>query len=340
MNEFEELRKNWMDIHEFKEKYEIIPVEEYPNRVLKSIPEPKVSVHIITYQHINYICEAIDSVLMQETDFPFEIIIGDDESTDGTREICIEYAEKYPDKIRLFLHKRENNIAIMGNRSHVFQYTFNSFQLRGDYVAVCSGDDYWTDPLKLQKQCKFLEENAGYSYCYHTWSEVNDGLPAKSYKTDWTGTVMNINFYSSMPKEILQSFNEDELVKQILILIGKNMFLSGVEPSVHRIHGGNMWASKNHKFHLIQYENMSLAIMQVFLNTERKQMYIRDYLDRSLTNLLYRLSKNFSFSEIRNWFSRLFEYGIVIPSIFYLPVILLPKVYKIIGKRFKLYKLM
>ena len=168
-----ELTKDWLDFEEFKMKYLKVPVEEYPNNVLEAIPEPVVSVRITTYQHADYIRDAVEGVLMQQTDFPFEIIIGGDESTDGTREICIEYAKKYPELIRLFLHKRENNIAILGKPSHIFQYTYNSFQLRGKYVAGCSGDDYWTDPLKLQKQCEFLNKNNEYSMCYTDYKIVD-----------------------------------------------------------------------------------------------------------------------------------------------------------------------
>ena len=99
-----------MNFEEFRNKYQKVPVDEYPNTVLKDIPKPMVSCRVSTYMHAPYIKQCLDGVLMQKTEFPFEIVIGEDESNDGTREICIEYAQKYPDKIRLFLHSRENNI--------------------------------------------------------------------------------------------------------------------------------------------------------------------------------------------------------------------------------------
>ena len=102
---------------------------------------------------------------MQKTDFDFEILLGEDESTDGTREICIEYAKKYPDKIRLFLHKRENVIYINGNPTGRFNFLYNLTISKGKYIALCEGDDYWTDPLKLQKQVDFLEKNEDYNVC-------------------------------------------------------------------------------------------------------------------------------------------------------------------------------
>src|SRR6478735_1262142 len=110
-----------MNFKEFKEKYQFKEVEEYPS---KANTNPLVSVCVQTYQHVNYIKECLDGILMQQTDFPFEVLLGEDQSTDGTREICIEYAQKYPDKIRLFLHHRENNIKINGRQTGKFNFLY------------------------------------------------------------------------------------------------------------------------------------------------------------------------------------------------------------------------
>lgn len=145
-----------MDFKEFKAQYEHKPVIEHPNQVTN---KPMVSVCVQTYKHASFIKECLDGILMQKTDFSFEILLGEDGSTDGTREICMEYAEKYPDKIRLFLHHRENNIKINGNPTGRFNFLYNLYTAKGKYIALCEGDDYWTDPLKLQKQVDFLERN-------------------------------------------------------------------------------------------------------------------------------------------------------------------------------------
>jgi glycosyltransferase involved in cell wall biosynthesis len=154
-----------MNFEAFKKKYELKKVEENRNTVSKS---PMVSVCIQTYQHVNYIKECLDGVIMQKTNFPVEILLGEDASTDGTREICIKYAEKHPDKIRLFLHHRENNIKINGSPTGRFNFSYNLYSARGKYIALCEGDDYWTDPRKLQKQVDFLEENTEFVLCYHS----------------------------------------------------------------------------------------------------------------------------------------------------------------------------
>ena len=141
------------------------PDEEFLGREKKvNKIEPLVSVFITTYQHAPFIRDCLEGVLMQKTTFPVEILIGEDESTDGTREICIEYAEKYPDKIRLFL--RDRKTSQLYDEGGKFIIRFNHKWLRksarGKYIAVCEGDDYWTDPYKLQKQAGFLEANDDY----------------------------------------------------------------------------------------------------------------------------------------------------------------------------------
>jgi len=154
-----------MTTEEFIARYQRVPVEEYPNRVCDSIPQPLVSCRISTYQQAPYIKQCIEGVLMQKCDFPFEILIGDDESTDGTREICLEYAQKYPHIIRLFLHRRENiNNGLTPGR---FQSLYTLSKSRGKYQAICEGDDYWSDPLKLQKQLIYMESNPECSLCVH-----------------------------------------------------------------------------------------------------------------------------------------------------------------------------
>lgn len=121
---------------------------------------PLVSITVATYQHVNYIRDCLEGILMQKTTFPYEIILGEDGSVDGTQEICKEYAEKYPDKIRLFIRDR-NLSQYRDNADHVIRFNgvWNRMSARGKYIALCEGDDYWTDPLKLQKQVDCLIHN-------------------------------------------------------------------------------------------------------------------------------------------------------------------------------------
>ncbi len=128
--------------------------------------KPLVSVVCITYNHEKFISQAINSFLMQKTDFPIEIVIGEDCSTDRTREICLQYQQEFPNIINLITS--EKNVGMKEN----FVRTFES--AKGKYIALCDGDDYWIDDRKLQLQVDFLEKNQDYSICFHATRLVNE----------------------------------------------------------------------------------------------------------------------------------------------------------------------
>lgn len=136
----------------------------------KDQSKPLISVCIQTYNQSEYIQQCIESVVSQKTSFDFEILLGEDESNDGTREICQDLARKYPEKIKLFLHKRENVIYINGKPTGRYNFLHNLRNVKGNYIAFCEGDDYWIDESKLAKQVDFLESNLDYSVCC---SQVN-----------------------------------------------------------------------------------------------------------------------------------------------------------------------
>lgn len=117
-----------------------------------------ISICMITYNHENFLRSSIDGVLLQKTKFPFEIIIGDDCSTDGTRLIIDEYVKEYPDIIKKVY--QDKNVGANKNFISIWHLC------RQKYIALCEGDDYWTDPYKLQKQVDFLEQNPDYVICF------------------------------------------------------------------------------------------------------------------------------------------------------------------------------
>jgi glycosyltransferase involved in cell wall biosynthesis len=116
--------------------------------------EITVSVALIVYNHEKYLRQAIDSILMQEVNFKYEIVVGEDKSTDNSREILLEYKSRYPDKFVLLF--REQNV---GGTKNVYDIFMNA---KGKYIAILEGDDYWIDSSKLQFQLDFLEKNRGY----------------------------------------------------------------------------------------------------------------------------------------------------------------------------------
>lgn len=152
-----------------------------------------VSVCMITYNHEKYISEAIDGVLKQITNFTYELIIAEDCGTDNTRKICLEYQEKFPDKIKLLLP--ENNLGVLRN------FTECIYSANGKYIALCEGDDYWTDPYKLQKQVDLFEKDPDIGLVYTDYDLLNT-LSGK----------INENVIFNSKK---QSFEGAGLIKQI-----------------------------------------------------------------------------------------------------------------------------
>jgi len=124
-----------------------------------TVNQPKVSVAMITYQHEAFIAQAIESVLRQQTPFPVELVIGEDCSTDGTREIVQRYAARYPEAVRPLLARQ--NLGMHEN----LRQTLSA--CRGQYVAFLEGDDYWTSPQKLERQVAFLDAHPEFVMCYH-----------------------------------------------------------------------------------------------------------------------------------------------------------------------------
>src|SRR3982751_285794 len=124
----------------------------------------KVSVLILVYNQERYIRNTIDSVLMQQVNFDYEIVIGEDASTDDTRTIVLQLAQQHSNRIRVLLRDttdaERDRAAGLGGKSNFVQ---GLHACRGEYVALLDGDDYWTDPLKLQKQVDFLDNHGDFA---------------------------------------------------------------------------------------------------------------------------------------------------------------------------------
>lgn len=128
-----------------------------------------VSINCITYNHEEYIADAIESFLMQKTNFKFEILIHDDASTDDTSKIVRRYQDSYPDIVKPIIQKENQyskGIRRIGAK-------FNIPRAKGKYIASCEGDDYWTDKYKLQKQVDYMEKNPECGICFHAAERVN-----------------------------------------------------------------------------------------------------------------------------------------------------------------------
>lgn len=133
---------------------------------------PVVSVVVPTYQHAEFIEQCLDGILMQQTSFPIEVLVGEDESTDGTREICERYATAHPDRIRLFLRSRKDVIHIDGKPTGRANLLGLFHEAKGEFIAWCDGDDAWIDPNKLQLQVEALQADPEAAACFtNAWNE-------------------------------------------------------------------------------------------------------------------------------------------------------------------------
>lgn len=171
----------------------------------------RVSICCITYNHEAYIAQAIDSFLMQKTNFKFEILIHDDASTDRTADIIREYENKYPDVIKP-IYQTENQYikGISAFRTYLYP------KAQGEYIAWCEGDDFWTDENKLQRQVDFLDQNTQYIACVHKYITVNEKCEETNEKT--------FGYYESEGKYTLKDFEKNELPSQLATYVARNIF--------------------------------------------------------------------------------------------------------------------
>lgn len=221
--------------------------------------KPEVSVVCVTYNQEKYIEQALDSFVNQVTSFPYEIIVHDDASTDGTRQIIETYAKQYPDKIIPVL-QNENQYSKGKAVIREFVYPI----VRGKYIAFCEGDDYWCDIHKLQRQYDFMEANPEYSACYHNTIMLNalsgkeSLLNAVSNEQDLlmedvissTGIKCHVSAmffrseYKYRPKEYDLKKIGDFPRLLYLCKVGKVRYLPDAM-SLHRVDVEGSWTSKN-----------------------------------------------------------------------------------------------
>ncbi len=145
----------------------------------------KVSACIITYNQEAYLKQCLDAAVNQKIDFEYEIVIGDDNSTDGTSAICADYAQRFPKLIKY--HRRSQNLGMVGNWMQTIK------DCSGDFIALCEGDDYWSDTQKLQKQTQFLMQFPEYVLCFHKANVLkSDGTLVADFITNPPGKHENL----------------------------------------------------------------------------------------------------------------------------------------------------
>ncbi|SDR70056.1 glycosyltransferase [Gramella sp. MAR_2010_147] len=275
-----------MNFSEFKSKFLKTPVIEHPNKVGS---KPKVSVCVPTHNHQPYITECLESILNQKTDFDFEILIGDDDSTDGTKEICLAFAEKFPDKIRFFRHRRQNNIRIDKTFTGIFNALYSLYCANGKYIAYCDGDDYWGDENKLQHQVNFLDQNPDYVLTFHevkyTGRDHKRTIKLKDSQRDLGSedlkrvivqplllTICFKNVIKDFPKEITEIINSDNFLTSLLGHYGKGKYLSYIKPSFYRLHEDGIWSMQAKEIQLKFKMETYKVIFKFYKSKRNKQL--------------------------------------------------------------------
>lgn len=218
--------------------------------------QPLVSVCCATYNQVDYVRQCFDGFLSQKTDFPFEVLVHDDASTDGTADVIREYQSKYPD-VFFPIIQTENQYK-KGNKK-ITAY-FNLPRARGKYIAICEGDDFWTDPLKLQKQVDFLEQHPEYTLYCHNWEVLCEGAYHDSpihhlYQQTlsfsfatlpwvWITKALTLMFRKNAVdyKTLLEySFCRDVHIVYYALKVGKGYFNPEIM-ACYRMHDGGIWS--------------------------------------------------------------------------------------------------
>lgn len=261
-------------------------MEENKNYTYIPASAKKFSVDIVmlAYNHEKFISMAIESVLMQKTQFPYRIIIGEDSSTDHTRRIIKKYHEKYPDKISLILWN--HNVGGEKNHGKLMEYCSSK------YIAYLEGDDYWTDPLKLEKQILYMENNPNYIGTAHNVRCVDaDGKllhrdfnlypiqeehiygseQAFRYELiSQTASIVYRNVWANWTSKDWKAFSEckangDQKLSIILGLKGDIYFFRDIMADHRRIFEGESWTAQTYQKNKLWFAYMSrLEIRKYF----------------------------------------------------------------------------
>ena len=290
-----------------------------------NMEQPKVTVWCLAYNQKDFIRDALEGFVMQKTTFPFEVIVHDDASTDGTTAIVQEYARQYPDIIKPVI-ETENQWQKGGLR-HIISI-MNEKHRRGKYIAFCEGDDYWTDSKKLQQQVDFLDTHLDYSMCFHSakkkyetnakaWIDC-ENIKDKDYDpTDifinWTVPTASIlcrkeamDFYANLkhPEKIQ---NYDIFIILSCAMVGK---LRGMheQMSVYRIQGEGLTYNKqalirctmNNPGHFMTLkENFPIVDAKPVDDTISKVFFERALVQLSIIDMIHDLYCSFRYNVYR-----------------------------------------
>jgi len=235
---------------------------------------PKVSVCIITFNHVDFIGKALDSVLMQQTSFQYEVVIGDDCSSDGTAEVIVDYQKCFPHRVKPLVRTR--NVGMNGNLKGTLE------RCEGEYIALLEGDDYWIHPQKLQRQADYLDSNPGCALCHHkvthvVWphSEPIREYPPPRYRIERpsAGDLALVNYIQTCSvmfrRKWLPSLDERFLALKLgdwplCVLLSQRGWIGYLDCNMahYRVHAKNTWNSRQAAYKISAMEEMAWYLLE------------------------------------------------------------------------------
>lgn len=291
----------------------------------------KLTVVTTTYNHEDFIKQALDGIVSQKTNFDFELLICDDNSTDDTAKIIKEYQKKYPEIVKPIFNKK--NLGAMEN------FIFTLSKAKSEYVALCDGDDFWSDCNKLQKQVDFLDNNKDFSIVFHQTkifyednsknSEIypnfektvfdfhdlvkDSFIPANTVVYRWEFNKKNLE--KEFPKNVVPG---DYLIHLFHAKKGKIKFLPEIMSSYRRHDKGMWWTtsdiSKKDEFNLKygkKYLNFFLSVEKIFELSSNTYSLQKDYLTNNLLEIYLKKKMFDEIVEFKKEYKDLYEKCIV-----------------------------
>lgn len=258
--------------------------------------EIKVSVIMLAYNIGAYLEEAIRGVIRQQTSYPVQLVIAEDCSTDHTLEICLRYQNQYPDIITLVRH--EKNAGLQRNFIDAHRHCV------GEYIAICDGDDYWTDKHKLQKMTDFMDNHPDYSTCFHrvvNYYEEDGSKSLSNGKQQTVSTVVDLarnnfitnssslfrrKYYPEVPTWFAQITSCDYAMHLLNAQHGP-IYYFRKPMAVYRKHGKGIWSEAASDKRL----NASLYAREYLLDSFKEQKAVYDTLRNSYREIALNLIK-------------------------------------------------
>ncbi|WP_287828615.1 glycosyltransferase [Bacteroides sp.] len=253
-----------------------------------------VSICCITFNHGAFIKDCLDGFVNQQTNFKYEVLIHDDASTDGTEEIIREYVNKYPDIIKPW-YEEENQWT----KGRAGNCVFNFPRAQGKYIALCEGDDYWTDPNKLQKQVDFMEAHPDYSMCFHnammTWTDGYKKDEVFAHIEDRQYSIVELYRRCYVPTASM--FMRVDIVRDPLYLsnaenpkvIYGDIFMCLVAASLGKVWGmhDNMSVYRKHPGGMIYRQSLDRQLKEVYMDAEFKKFFPDEELGKMIKQVSF-----------------------------------------------------